>query len=89
MFANGSVVLTENKGALMVSEESIISRDGIKYLMAVEGDKAKKIVVTTGVKKGSMVEVKGISSATQVISKGQGALVDGTKIRVAKPSKGA
>ena len=89
MFANGAVVLTENKGALMVSEESIISRDGIKYLMAVEGDKAKKIVVTTGVKKGSMVEVKGISSATQVISKGQGALVDGTKIRVAKPSKGA
>lgn len=89
MFANGSVVLKENKGALMVSEESIISRDGIKYLMAAEGDKAKKIIVTTGIKKGAMIEVKGISSATQVISKGQGALVDGTKIRVSKPSKGA
>jgi RND family efflux transporter MFP subunit len=92
MFANGSVVLNENKGALMVSEESIISRDGIKYIMAVEGvgdsKKAKKIVVTTGIKKGAMVEVKGISSATQVISKGQGALVDGTKVRVAAPNKG-
>lgn len=93
MFANGSVVLNENKGALMVSEESVISRDGIKYIMAVEGvgsaTKAKKIIVTTGIKKGSMVEVKGISSATQVISKGQGALVDGTKIRVSQASKGA
>ena len=77
----------------MVSEESVISRDGIKYIMAVEGvgstAKAKKIIVTTGIKKGSMVEVKGISSATQVISKGQGALVDGTKIRVSQATKGA
>ena len=89
MFATGSVVLSEDKGAMMVNEESIISRDGIKYVMVAEGDKAKKVVVTTGLKKGTMTEVKGLSSAAQVISKGQGALVDGSKIRIAKADKGA
>ena len=89
MFADGSVVLGETKGAMMVSEESVISRDGVQYVMAAEGTKAKKIIVTTGLKKGSLVEVKGISSATQIISKGQGALVDGSKIEVAPAKKGA
>lgn len=89
MFANGTVVLGETKGAMLVNEEAIISRDGIKYIMAAEGDKAKKIVVTTGIKKGAMVEVKGLSNTTQVITKGQGALVDGSKIRIEKPAKGA
>lgn len=87
MFANGSVVLSENKGAMMVSEESIISRDGIKYVMVVDGNKAKKVVITTGIKKGAEVEVKGLPSNAQVISKGQGALVDGSKIRVSKADK--
>ena len=89
MFADGSVVLSQNKGAMMVSEESIISRDGIKYVMVAEGPNAKKVVVTTGIKKGAMVQVKGLPSNAQVISKGQGALVDGSKIRVAKADKGA
>jgi RND family efflux transporter MFP subunit len=89
MFANGSVVLSETKGAMMVSEESIISRDGIKYVMVADGQKAKKVIVTTGVKKGATLEVKGLSSNAQVISKGQGALVDGSKIRIAKADKGA
>jgi RND family efflux transporter MFP subunit len=89
MFANGSVVLNNVKGAMMVSEESVISRDGTKYVMTANGNKAKKVIVTTGLKKGSMIEVKGISSATQIISKGQGALVDGSDILVAKTTSGA
>ena len=87
MFATGAVVLSENKGAMMVSEGSIISRDGIKYVMVADGNKAKKVVVTTGIKKGSEVEVKGLSSGAQVISRGQGALVEGSKIRVSKGEK--
>ncbi len=89
MFANGSITLSEIKGAFMVSEESVISRDGVKYVMVADGNKAKKLVVTTGLKKGSMIEVKGVSSGTQIISKGQGALVDGSKIKVAPANKGA
>ncbi len=89
MFANGSVVLAEDKGAMLVSEDSIINRDGVKYIMVAEGNKAKKVVVTTALKKGTMIEVKGLTSGAQVISKGQGALVDGMKIRVAPATKGA
>lgn len=89
MFAKGSVVIGENPGAMMVSEDAVISRDGSKYVMVAEGDKAKKVVVTTGIKKGSMIAVKGISSASKVITQGQGSLVDGSKIRVSAEKKGA
>ena len=89
MFAKGSVVLTENAGAMMVEEGSVLSREGVKYVMVAEGDKAKKVTVTTGVKKGSKIEVKGISSAAKVISRGHETLVDGSKIRVEAANKGA
>lgn len=89
MFANGSIVLSDTGGAMMVSEEAIISRDGVKYVMIVDGTKAKKVIVTTGLKKGAMTQVKGLTSGAQVITKGQGALVDGSKIRVEAEKKGA
>jgi RND family efflux transporter MFP subunit len=89
MFATGSIVLSDTKGALLVSDESIISRDSIKYVMVADGTKAKKVIVTTGLKKGAMTQVIGLSSSAQVISKGQGALVDGSKIRVEDSKKGA
>ena len=89
MFANGSIVLSQTPGATLLPEEAIISRDSTKYVMIVDGKKAKKVVVTTGLKKGAMVEVHGISSSAQVITKGQGALVDGSLITVEKAAKGA
>lgn len=92
MFANGAVVVSETPGAMLVDEGSVISRDGTKYVMVAERNKAKKVIVTTGIKKGSQIEVKGLSSSSQVISRGQESLVDGSKIKVeaTKPAnKGA
>ena len=89
MSAKGMVVISENKGAMMVEEGSVLTRDGSRYVMVAEGNKAKKVTVTTGIKNGSLLEVKGIPSSAQVISRGQDALVDGSKIRVEAAKKGA
>ncbi len=89
MFANGSVVISQSNGAMMIDESSVISRDGAKYVMVAEGKVAKKVPVTTGIKKGSQIEVKGLQASSQVISRGQDALVDGSKITIESAKKGA
>lgn len=82
MFARGVIKLAEHAGAIMVPESAIIERDNERYVFLAEGDKAKKQVVTLGLRKGSLVEAVGLSSGAQVINKGQTALVDGMKIKV-------
>ncbi|HLO98875.1 MAG TPA: efflux RND transporter periplasmic adaptor subunit, partial [Fimbriimonas sp.] len=82
MFARGVITLAKHTGAVMVPESVIIERDNESYVFLADGDKAKRQVVTLGLRKGSMVEVMGLSSGAQVINKGQTSLVDGSKIKV-------
>jgi RND family efflux transporter MFP subunit len=82
MYARGSVTLSTLPNATLVPTTAIINRDGKNYVMAAVGNKAKKIFVTPGVRQGDLIDAKGLPSDTSVITSGQGALVDGSKIKV-------
>jgi hypothetical protein len=56
--------------------------------MVVKGDKSKRVDVTTGIRSGEMVEVTGLATDARVISQGQDALVDGSKIRISTKKEG-
>ncbi|MBS1725171.1 MAG: efflux RND transporter periplasmic adaptor subunit [Armatimonadetes bacterium] len=89
MFAKGQVQLGEVKGAMLIDQGSILTREGQKYVMVAEGDKAKKVNITTGIRQDSKVEVHGLTNTAKVISRGQDGLVDGSKIKVEADNKGA
>ena len=88
MFARGSVTVREVKGASLIPLSAVIERDGKSFVMVVNGDKSKRVDVTTGIRSGEMVEVTGLATDAKVISQGQDALVDGSKIRISTKKEG-
>lgn len=88
MFARGSVTVREVKGASMIPLSAVIERDGKSFVMVANGDKSKRVDVTTGIRSGEMVEVTGLATDAKVISQGQDALVDGSKIRISTKKEG-
>jgi RND family efflux transporter MFP subunit len=84
MFALGKVVLDVVPNAVLVPESAVINENGKRYVFTSDGSKARKIPVRVGLRQGNDLQVDGLQSSAQVIVKGQDALVDGIKIRVAK-----
>ena len=82
MFARGQAVLGTRPGVFLVPSEAIL-RDGDQaYVFVMEGDKAKRVNVTTGVVRNGNTEVLGIAEGDKVIVKGQATLTDGSTVKV-------
>ena len=84
MFAKGSVVLSRLPGATLVPDSAVLTKDGKRYVVVAEGNKAMRVPVTVGIRLGDRVQVNGLSSNAQLIVKGQEGLVDGSSIKVVK-----
>ena len=84
MFAKGSVVLSRIQGATIVPDSAVLTKDGKRYVVVAEGSKAKRIFVTVGLRLGDKVQITGLPSTAQLITKGQEGLVDGSAIKVVK-----
>lgn len=88
MFARGRVVLRENPEALTVPEESLIAQGSDSIVWKVDGGKAVRTKVETGLRRDGWVEIRsGLAFGDQVVTAGQLRLQrDGQEVRVVDPA---
>ena len=88
MFARGRVVLRENPEALTVPEEAIIAQGADSLVWKVDGGKATRVKVQTGIRRDARVEIlAGLAFGDQVVTAGQLRLQrDGQDVRVIDPA---
>ena len=82
-FVSVDIVRETRDKALVVPREALIREMQSAHLFVVEGDVAKKRDVTLGLEESGKVEVSsGLKPGEKVITAGQGALKDGSKVKV-------
>ncbi len=87
MFARGVAVLGRRDGVFLLPSEAI-QKDGQQaYIFVANGEKAKRVDVTTGVIRNGTTEVLGLAEGDKVIVKGQETIADGSTIKIEAPSK--
>ncbi len=87
MFARGVAMLGRREGVYLLPSEAI-QKDGQQaYVFIAEGEKAKRVNVTTGVIRNGTTEVLGLAEGDKVIVKGQETIADGSPIKVEAPAK--
>lgn len=86
MFVRVRLVLAERPQALVVPEEAIVPVGAEQFVFRVAGDKAERVKVETGVRRGGRVEVvKGLAAGDVVVTAGQIKLRDGVPVRAVRP----
>jgi RND family efflux transporter MFP subunit len=77
------VVLATKPQALMVPEQSIVLRPAGKVVYIIENNKAKQMIVETGLKQNGLVEViRGLTGQETIAVDGAGFLSEGTAVKV-------
>lgn len=93
MFARVGIVFDRREGAVQVPRSALLDDEGPPTVFVVEDGKAQERTLELGLSNGSYVEVlSGLVRDDQVVTVGQGALKDGTEVRVvnapAEPAAG-
>jgi membrane fusion protein, multidrug efflux system len=87
-FVKGRMVVGQRAGVLQVRKESLLNwnlETGKAEVYVVNGDKAQKRVISTGMGSGASVEVvSGVQPGDQVVTRGAFALRDGDRVVVSK-----
>jgi membrane fusion protein (multidrug efflux system) len=83
MFARVGVVFDRREGAIQVPRSALLDDEGPPAVFVVEDGKARERTLELGLSNGNFVEVlSGVGRDDQVVTVGQGALKDGTEVRV-------
>jgi membrane fusion protein (multidrug efflux system) len=83
MFARVGIVFDRREDAVQVPRSALLDDEGPPAVFVVEDGKARERTLELGLSNGSFVEVlSGVSREDQVVTVGQGALKDGTEVRV-------
>lgn len=90
LFAHTDLGIAKREGALLVPEEAVLQRaDGEVVFVATTDDRARRVIVKTGLQRGGQVEVvDGLGADDEVIVRGHAALVDGSPISRNHPAAG-
>jgi RND family efflux transporter MFP subunit len=86
MFAHGEITLRSVKGAAVVPQAAIVRQGSDAFVFTVDGKKAKRIKVTTGLGKNGVIQVIGLEPGTLVVSEGASELADGQEVAVESKS---
>ncbi|MDP2971249.1 MAG: efflux RND transporter periplasmic adaptor subunit [Deltaproteobacteria bacterium] len=87
MFARIEVVLLEKPQVLAIPSNAVIVEQGEQFVYVVEGNKAVRKPVVTGIEQDRFVEVReGLKEGDQVIVRGQEAIRENTTIKVIEGS---
>ena len=82
-FVTVDIVRETKANAIRVPREAVIRELREAHVFVVEGDKAKRRDLTLGLEEGDFIEaVSGLKSGEKVIVAGQGALRDGSVVKV-------
>lgn len=89
LFARADLGVAEREGVLWVREEAILQRaDGAVAFRLIDGDRAARIRVETGVHREGWVEIRsGLEATDQVIVRGHADLADGVRVAVDSPER--
>lgn len=81
MFAEVYFTKEKSDNAIVISRDSVITKDGESYVFAVEDGKAKRYDVEIGIDNGDMVEItSGLSVGMKIVTEGQTYLADGDAV---------
>ncbi len=87
MFARIEVVLLEKPEVLAIPSNAVMENQGEKFVYLLEGNKAARRPIVTGIEQDRFVEVReGLKEGDQVIVRGQEAIRENTTIRVIEGS---
>jgi membrane fusion protein (multidrug efflux system) len=89
MYARARVLLRENPQAMLIPEEAITPVGADVFVYRIDGGKAMRTKIQTGIRRDGKVEVtSGLQPGDQVVSAGQLRLPrDGMEVRVIDPSR--
>ena len=90
LFARADLGIARREGALLVPEEAVLQRaDGEVVFTVTADDKARRVLVKTGMQKEGKVEiVTGLAAQDQVVVRGHAVLVDGAPVTRQSPEGG-
>ncbi len=81
MFARLWIVSEKKEGVLSIPMDALIMDEEKSTVFMVEGDRARKKIIKTGIRENTTVEVvEGLSPGDEVIVTGKSNLIDGTRI---------
>ncbi len=82
MYAEVTLTTDRHEGAALLSKAALVHDEDTPYVFVVEGGRARKVPVKTGLEDGDVVEVvEGLSPGQEVVVAGQSALEDGLSVR--------
>lgn len=85
MYGRGAIRLAVHPRAAVIPVAALQISDKTRYVYVVDGDKAHRRVIETGVDGGEWLEVtKGLAGGEEVVIAGADGLSDGASIRVAR-----
>lgn len=87
MFAKAWLTISSQDDAVLVPREAIKIEDGKEFVFIGDGDKAKRVEVTTGLSKDGWVQVSGLPPTAKVILGGKDTVREGDTIREDKPAE--
>lgn len=88
MFGEVSFVNSRSENTFVLSRDAVMTDDEGAYVYIVEDNKAKKVVVETGIDNGQQIEItSGIEDGMNVVIKGQTYLTDGANVEVVSSEK--
>jgi HlyD family secretion protein len=69
MYASARVVLERAEGALVIPREAVVTRDGKRVALKVDGEKVVAVAVTEGLSDGRQVQItSGLSAGDEVVA---------------------
>jgi HlyD family secretion protein len=83
MFARIEVVMLEKPEVLAIPSNAVMVEQGERFVYVVQGNKAARTPILTGIEQDRFVEVKeGLKEGDQVVTRGQEAIRENTTLRV-------
>jgi membrane fusion protein, multidrug efflux system len=87
-FVSVNIVRETRGDALLLPRQAVIRELRDAHVFVMEGDKAEKRVVELGIEEGTNVQVlSGVKAGDKVITAGQGALKDGSPVKILEQPK--
>jgi RND family efflux transporter MFP subunit len=85
MFGRGAIVLETHPRAVVVPSSAIQISEGRRYVFVLEGEKARRREITTGVDEGPWLEVTaGLREVEEIVTAGIDGLADNSQVRVTR-----
>jgi RND family efflux transporter MFP subunit len=84
-FVHVGIQTDTRSNTVLIPKRALLEEDGEKFVYVTDGDKAKRVKVTLGYETNGQVEVRqGVAAGQQIVVAGQGALKEGSKIKIVK-----